>query len=511
MTYIHDHKDHNLSGSQKALEYNIAGEPALRVIGNANGYGIQVADGDVPGVSYVEQTGVNLAVDVNKETIWDGGGIYSYLEAPDYVVVTSDSPNDVITGTGARSVKIDGLNVSGEPITETVLLGGTSIKLFSRIHLAKVVTSGSSGVNEGIISITSVGAQVSVDVDVSTSTVKTDLIVLYNDLYNLAATVSGPSVTRPASFSNETLTPGVYDITGAGNITGTLTLDAGGNELAIFIIRCSGAFTTAASAEILLTGGAVCSNVWIVSEGASSTGANTIIRGNLLANQGAVSTGAGTQIVGGLFAITGAISVSSTTITAPTRDGDGYPNEGFLLHFSMFSGNGNITNTSPSSIALNIGTNVGVITGFALGEVIGSTLLPGDTFTATIISNDTAIILALIGRDGTGNQSGRGQTFMSLYTIPTGKTGYITQWTVGGGVQSSDCVATMMIRNPKTIGDRSWNSRDIIIVGATTFAKNYVIPLRVEENNDIEVRAYSTSSTAVSSSFCILVVDNPIV
>lgn len=124
----------------------------------------------------------------------------------------------------------------------------------------------------------------------------------------------------------------------------------------------------------------------------------------------------------------------------------------------------------------------------------------------TVDATTDAITVAGIGIDGTGsNAAGRGQTFMSLYTVPAGKTAYLTQWTVGCGKQNTDAVATFMAR-PQ---GGAWNAKDIITVQATTYAKDYKIPLQFTEKTDIEVRAYSTTNNSlVSSTFNLLLIDN---
>ena len=278
--YQHPNLDRNLMGVQNAMEYNVAGEPALRVIGNNFGWGIHLADGNIEGVSHIEKFGMNIDVDSDKETIWDGGGIYTYIETAETLTVTSNDVQDNPTGRGARTVEIQGMNQAGEVVVETVDVGDTTIAEFKRVFRVKVVTSGTSGVNEGTISIT---------------------------------------------------------------------------------------------------------------------------------------------------------------------------------------------------------------------------------------SDNTSTVLAIIGVDGTGSHAaGRGQTFMAQYTIPAGKTGYITQWTVGCGKQNTDAVATLMTRDPNAPGDGAWNARDIITVSATTYAKNYNVPIKVNAGDDIEVRAYSSvNNSLVSSTFCVILIDIP--
>lgn len=276
--YLHPNLDPNLMGVQNAMEYNAAGLPALRVIANLNGWGIQVSNGEIEGVGYIEKFGMNVDVDSNKETIWDAGGIYQYLTTAETVSVTSTLGTDSATGTGARTVEIQGLDTDYNLVYETLTVGGgAGTQEFLRIFRVKVLTAGSSGVNEGTISVT---------------------------------------------------------------------------------------------------------------------------------------------------------------------------------------------------------------------------------------SNGTSTVLAQIGIDGSGsNAAGRGQTFMSLYTVPAGKTAYLTQWTVGAGKQNTDAVAFMMART----FDNGWNSKDIITVSATTYAKDYKIPLKFDEKTDIEIRAYSTTNNSlVSSTFNLILIDNPI-
>ena len=277
--YTHDNGDRNLSGSHYAMEYNAAGEPALRVIANLSGWGIQVADGAVDGVSSIEKFGMNVDVDSDKETIWDGGDIYEYIETAETVGLSSTSPQDNPTGSGARTVEVQGLNAAGEVVEETINMGATSTTEFKRVFRAIAHVAGASGVNEGTISIT---------------------------------------------------------------------------------------------------------------------------------------------------------------------------------------------------------------------------------------SSDTSTLLAQIGVDGSGShRAGRGQTFMALYTVPAGKTAYLTQWTVGAGKQNTDAVAFLMVRDPDAVGNGAWQSKDVITVSATTYSKDYKVPLKVKAGDDIEVRAYSTTNNSlVSSTFNLILIDN---
>ena len=276
-TYVHSDEP-NILNVHKAMDYNQQGQPLLRTTGSSYDWTINISAGDVSGTSYIEKFGMNIDVDSNKETIWDGGDIYSYVSTAETVAITSTLGTDSAAGTGARTVEIQGLDADYNLVYETLTVGGgAGTQEFLRVFRAKVVTAGSNGINEGTISIT---------------------------------------------------------------------------------------------------------------------------------------------------------------------------------------------------------------------------------------SSDTSTVLAQIGIDGTGaNAAGRGQTFMALYTVPAGKTAYLTQWTVGAGKQNTDAVAFILSR--PFDGNGAWNAKDIITVSATTYAKDYKIPLQFTEKTDIEVRAYSTTNNSlVSSTFNLILIDN---
>ena len=115
-------------------------------------------------------------------------------------------------------------------------------------------------------------------------------------------------------------------------------------------------------------------------------------------------------------------------------------------------------------------------------------------------------LLAQILRVGTGQGASLGQTFMALYTVPAGKTAYITQWIVGAGAQNADTTALL---TAQTFGDGGFNAKDIIISAGQQFAKNYKVPLQFTEKTDIEVRGFtSASGNDCSSTFNLILVDN---
>jgi hypothetical protein len=116
-------------------------------------------------------------------------------------------------------------------------------------------------------------------------------------------------------------------------------------------------------------------------------------------------------------------------------------------------------------------------------------------------------VLADIGVIGSGQTTGLGQTQLALYTIPAGKTGYLTTWNVGVAPMNNAVTVTLLAR--ELDGGAPFRSKDIIdtVGGYTT--QNYSIPLRFPEKTDIEVRGTGDTGSIISSSFDIILVDNP--
>jgi len=117
---------------------------------------LNVSRGKVRGAFHIIKFGENLDIDSNMETIWDGGGLYTYLTSAGVLTVTSTDGDDAAAGTGARTVTVDGLDANYNQVSETLTVGGSAGSVeFFRVFRAFVASSGSSGTNEGTISIAS--------------------------------------------------------------------------------------------------------------------------------------------------------------------------------------------------------------------------------------------------------------------------------------------------------------------------------------------------------------------
>lgn len=120
---------------------------------------IEIAAGAISNYLRVNIAGRNADVDIGTvpEDIWDGGGTYTGFPtgSAETITVVSTSANDTSAGTGARTIRIVGLDASGNVQTEDLTMNGlsnvTSVNTFRRVHRCYVLTAGSGGTNAGVI------------------------------------------------------------------------------------------------------------------------------------------------------------------------------------------------------------------------------------------------------------------------------------------------------------------------------------------------------------------------
>ncbi|MFT4698699.1 MAG: hypothetical protein ACI9SJ_001855 [Flavobacteriaceae bacterium] len=184
-----------------------------------------------------------------------------------------------------------------------------------------------------------------------------DLVDIYDDLIALPGGV--PHVV--AFGSGEVLTPGVYDVTGAFSVTGSLILDGGGDSTSLFVIRGNGAFSAAANSNIILQGEAEARNIFWVSTDAMTISAYSSMKGTLVSNAGAINMAADSSLKGRMFTKTGAIGVGSNSVlTIPS--GESVIDLRSLSSFVMFSTNGALTSDVTSIITGDVGNGLGDLT-----------------------------------------------------------------------------------------------------------------------------------------------------
>lgn len=113
----------------------------------------EISRGKIPGMCFFPLAGDNGAVGTTIETIWDGGGLYTYPSVASQMYVTSDNVNDTEGGTGVQETFIIGLDVNNNWQYETVVMNGLTGRLteksYKRINFWQNTKVGSSGYNAG--------------------------------------------------------------------------------------------------------------------------------------------------------------------------------------------------------------------------------------------------------------------------------------------------------------------------------------------------------------------------
>jgi len=123
---------------------------------------LAVQQGKVPGYTMINKFGYNPSIGSGAfETIWETGDDYPWQSSAVTVDVVSDDANDDVAGTGARTLRIQGLDGSYNLAEETVDMDGTTTvtttQTFLRVFRMSVETAGSSGNNQGTITVTYTG------------------------------------------------------------------------------------------------------------------------------------------------------------------------------------------------------------------------------------------------------------------------------------------------------------------------------------------------------------------
>jgi hypothetical protein len=223
------------------------------------------------------------------------------------------------------------------------------------------------------------------------ATAKADLVTAYND-----AAARVPVVIVGTELGGTTLPPGVYASAATDfGITGTLTLDGGGDPGAVFIFKAGSTLTTAAGSNVILINGAKASHVYWQIGSSATLGVNSHFEGNILAFASITAT-TGSTVNGRLFARNGAVTVDSltgtnpsfpatygVTVIPPTKAKFGRP-------FSSVTYNLTVTNTGSVSDIFNatvagnawptsVPTPVGPLASGASRAVTVTTIIPAGT------------------------------------------------------------------------------------------------------------------------------------
>ncbi len=219
--------------------------------------------------------------------------------------------------------------------------------------------------------------------DTATAKCAADLLTAYNYLDTTTATF----VHAPL-LGGDTLIAGVYSISGDATLNNTLTLNAQGDSNAVFIFQIQGTFSTGANSKIKLINGAQACNVFWKTEGLVSMASGTTMRGTVIANNAAINMSTGDTLEGRALSTAGAVNVDGVLAYTPTGcrspllTGPAAPALASTACYAIFSGNGEVTNSGITYVTGEVGTNVGLTTGFDSLNVTGKIHTIPDASTA---------------------------------------------------------------------------------------------------------------------------------
>jgi len=155
------------------------------------------------------------------------------------------------------------------------ILGGSGVTFASE---ANYVTGYVGSYPTDTITGSETVAGISID-NTNASAARTSLLSAISYLNTL--TITNIDYITTGALTTGTLYAGVYDLGSSASITGTITLDAGGSNNAIFVFIIDSTLTTAASSLVTITNGSA-SVYWVVGSSATLGSYSTLV-GNVLA------------------------------------------------------------------------------------------------------------------------------------------------------------------------------------------------------------------------------------
>ncbi len=251
------------------------------------------------------------------------------------------------------------------------------------------ILTGNLGTNNGTTTTFENVNGVINDANLASAQCAVDLLIAYNQL----------NATTPNYFisqllgNGDTLINGVYSISQAATIDLNLYLDAENDTNAVFVILINGSLSPAAGSKIKLINGAKACNVYWKIEGMLSVAAGASMKGTFIVNNAAIELNTNDTLEGRLLTTAGGITVDGTLAYTPTGCGSPILNGSVppaletTACYTLFSANGDVTNTGISFVTGDIGSNVGSAIGFDSLNVTGTIHPINDASTAACASD----------------------------------------------------------------------------------------------------------------------------
>ena len=121
-------------------------------------FDLNIAAGITTQMANVHKFGAVVTTSATYDTVWSAGGAYIFPSSAGIVTVTSSSAQDDAGGTGALTVRLQGLDANYNEVEEDFTLDGTvgvaGTVEFLRTHRAFVLTGNNDNNNVGTINFT---------------------------------------------------------------------------------------------------------------------------------------------------------------------------------------------------------------------------------------------------------------------------------------------------------------------------------------------------------------------
>ena len=210
--------------------------------------------------------------------------------------------------------------LAGTTVTNT---GATIVDGDLGVWAGTAITGFPSGIVNGTVDAS----------DASAMQAQTDLTTAYN--YAAGQTCGTGNNLSGQDLGGLTLTPGVYCFGSSAQLTGTLTLDAQGEQNAVFIFQMGSTLTTAAGSSVVFTDGGQGSDVFWQVGSSATLGTTTAFAGNILALTSiTLDTGANIQC-GSALAQNGAVTMDTNDVFGCDSGITGTPEPGTAALFGM--------------------------------------------------------------------------------------------------------------------------------------------------------------------------------
>jgi uncharacterized repeat protein (TIGR01451 family) len=131
---------------------------------------------------------------------------------------------------------------------------------------------------------------------------------------NLAGQTPVTKSLTGTDLGGQTLVPGVYSFSSSAQLTGALTLDAGGNSSAVWVFQIGSTLTTASGSSVLLINGAAPCNVFWQVGSSATLGSTTKFVGNIFALT-SITLITGATVDGRLLAQNGTVTMDTNTVS----------------------------------------------------------------------------------------------------------------------------------------------------------------------------------------------------